>query len=83
MSIDDGPADRQPHSRSAGLRGVEGLENAFGMRRIDARPGIAHCHEGASVLLVGADQKLSYPRLNRAHRLNRVQDQVQDHLLRR
>jgi hypothetical protein len=28
-SIDDGPADRRPHPHSAGLRGVECLENAL------------------------------------------------------
>src|SRR6266576_5180955 len=42
MGVDDGPADRQPHPRSAGLGGVESLENALEMRRIDARPRIAH-----------------------------------------
>ena len=47
MGIDDGPADRQPHPHSAGLRGVESLENALEMFRINARPGIAHCHENA------------------------------------
>ena len=33
------------------------------------------------MVLLGADQQLSCPRLNRAHRFNRVQDQVQDDLL--
>jgi hypothetical protein len=60
--------------------GVESLENALQMRRVDAGAGIAHCHEDTSVLL-GADQQFSCPRLNRAHCFNRVQDQVQDDLL--
>src|SRR5712691_1919100 len=82
MGIDDGPADRQPHPNSAGLRGVESLENALEMFRTNARPGIAHCHENATGLgLLGADQQLSGPRLNRAHGFDRVQDQVQDDLL--
>ena len=38
MGIDDRPADRQPHPYSAGLGGVESLENALEMFRIDARP---------------------------------------------
>src|ERR1700738_479664 len=65
MGIYNGPADRQPHSNSIGLRGVEGLENALEMRRINARPGIAHGHEDATCLvLVGADQQLACPRFD-------------------
>jgi hypothetical protein len=51
MGVDDGPANRQPHPCSAGLCGVEGLENAIEMFRMDARPGIAHCHKDAGVVL--------------------------------
>src|SRR5712691_6848113 len=62
VGIDDRPADRQPHPNSAGLRGVESLENALEMFRTNARPGIAHCHENATGLgLLGADQQLSWP----------------------
>ena len=81
MGIDDGPANRQPHPHAAGLRGVKCLENALEMRRIDARPGIAHCHKDACAVLLGADQQLSRLCLNRAHCFDRVQDQVQDDLL--
>jgi hypothetical protein len=61
MGIDDGPADRQPHSHSAGLRGVESLENALDMLRIDARPGIANRDKDAfasvcSVLIIGSSR---------------------------
>src|SRR4051812_7171917 len=38
MGIDDRPTDRQPHSHPAGLRGVQSLENALEMLRINARP---------------------------------------------
>jgi len=41
VSIDDGPADRQPHPHSAGLRGVEGIENALDMFRIGAIGAVA------------------------------------------
>ena len=62
MGIDDGPADRQPHPHSAGFRGVESLENALDMFRINARPRIAHRHKDAICLvLLGADQQLSCP----------------------
>src|SRR4030095_702025 len=45
MSIDDGPAYRQPHPCSTGLGGVEGVEDLFEMLAINARPGIAHRHD--------------------------------------
>jgi len=82
MGLDDGPANRKPHPYSAGLRGVESLENAIEMVRINARPGIAHGHENATGLgLLGTDQQLPWPRLDRAHGFDRVQDQVQHDLL--
>ena len=81
MSIDDGPAYRQPHSCSIGLGGVESVEDALQLRPIDARSGIAHGHENACVVLLSADQQLPWTRLNRAHCFNRVEDQVQQDLL--
>ena len=52
------------------------------MVRINARPGIAHGHENATGPgLLGADQQLPWPRLDRAHGFDRVQDQVQHDLL--
>src|SRR5262249_25715615 len=70
MGVDARPADRPPHSRSAGFGSVECLENALAMPRIKARPGIAHGHEDTRVVLRGADQQLSWLRLNRPHCLN-------------
>jgi hypothetical protein len=35
MSIYNGPTDRQPNPHSAGFSGVESLENALEMFRID------------------------------------------------
>ena len=82
MGIDDRPADRQPHPHSAGFRGVESLENALEMFRINTRPRIAHCHEDAICPgLLGADRQLSWPLLNRSHCFDRIHDQVQDDLL--
>jgi hypothetical protein len=46
------------------------------------RPGIANRDEDAVRLrLLGADQQLSRPRLDRAHCFDRIQDQVQHGLL--
>src|SRR6516165_12222080 len=81
MCMDDGSADRQPHARSTGLGGVEGLEDSIEMLRINARSGIAHCDEDACLILLCADQKLSRPLLNRAHCFSRIQDEVQHDLL--
>jgi hypothetical protein len=82
MGTDDGPTNRQPHPHPAGLRGVESLENALDMLRIDAQPGIANRNEDAIFLgLLGADQQLSRPRLDRAHCFDRIQDQVERDLL--
>src|SRR6516225_9651192 len=70
MSMDDGAANRQPHACSTGFRGVEGVEDPIEIRRINARPGIAHGHEDACLILLGADQQLSCSLFNRAHCLS-------------
>ena len=42
VGFDDGSADRQTHSNSAGFRGVESFENTLEIFRINARPRIAN-----------------------------------------
>src|SRR4029078_11281321 len=59
MGLDNSPANRKPHPHAAGLRGVKCIEHALEMRRIEARPGIAHSHNDASVVVFGAEQTLS------------------------
>src|SRR5215831_21161848 len=81
MSVDDRAAYRQPHPCSTGLRGVKGIEDSIEMLRINAGPRIAYGYEGACLILLGADQQLSCPLLNRAHCFSRVQYQVQQDLL--
>ena len=52
------------------------------MLRIDARPRVAHRDEDAICpALLGADQQLTRPLVDRAHCFGRVQDQVQEDLL--
>ena len=51
VAVDDRPADRQPHSDSTGLCGVERLEDSFDLLRINARPRIPHLDEHAAVIL--------------------------------
>src|SRR5262245_44904586 len=81
MGIDDGSADGQPHPGAAGLRGVEGLENSLEMFRINARPRIAYSDQDPSLGLLSPDQQFSWPRLDRSHCLDGVEDQIQDDLL--
>ena len=81
MSVDDRPADRQPHARSIGLRGVEGVKDPVEMLRINARPRIAHGHDGACLAFLCADQQLSRPLLHRTHCFSRIQNQIQQDLL--
>jgi hypothetical protein len=81
MGVYDRPANRQPHPCSAGLCGAEGIEKALEMFRRDARPGIVQCDKDTCVVLPRADQQLSRRCLNRAHCFERVQEQIQDHLL--
>ena len=42
------------HPQALGFRGVKCIEDPFHTCRIDARPGIADCHDGAFVLLLSA-----------------------------
>src|SRR5262245_16297514 len=67
MSVDDGAANRQPHACSTGLCGEESVEDPIEISRINARPGIAHGHEDAGLVLLGADQQLSCSLFNRTH----------------
>src|SRR5258705_6911996 len=56
MGVDDRPANRQAHPHAAGLRGVKCIEHALEMRRIEARPGIAHYHKDTCAVLLSTDQ---------------------------
>src|SRR5262249_8753059 len=76
MRVDNGAADRQPHPRPPGFRSVERLEDTFQNIRGDARPRIAHGHVNAFILMLGAHQKLPWPRFDRAHGFNSIEDQV-------
>src|SRR4051794_16810087 len=82
MPFDDRTADRQPHPQTGRLRGVEGRENVLGALRRKTGPRIAHCHEHAvRVGFARADEQLSRAIADAAHRLERVDDQVQEYLL--
>src|ERR1700730_17905721 len=82
MRVDDGAADREAQPYSAGLGRVKGVEDAFEMFRINSRPRITDRDQDLiRSHSFGADRQLSARAINRAHRFDCVQDQVQDDLL--
>src|ERR1700761_5641531 len=82
MSFDDRTADRQPQSQPAGLRRMEGLEEALDSRRRQPRTGILHCdHYAIWFGLDGGDEQLSRPFRDRTHCLDSVDDEIEDNLL--
>ena len=82
MRFDDRTADRQPHPQTAGLRRVEGREEVLKTRRSQSRPRILHRDQHAVRFgLSGGDEQLSRPFRDRAHRFDRVDDEIEDNLL--
>ena len=81
VRVDDRPADRQPHAEPSGLGGDEGLEDALELRLLQAGAGIADRHlDAQSRALAGRDDQI--PRaVDDRHRLARIDQQVEDHLL--
>lgn len=60
---------------------IERLEQPIRMARFDARSGVAHLNSNrVCTLLCGADGELAAAIIDRAHRLNRVDDEVEDDL---
>ena len=47
MGLDNGSADRQPHSDAIGLARVKGLEEAIERRRVQPRARIPYCYQHA------------------------------------
>ena len=81
MSIDDGAAYRQPHARSIGLRGVEGVRP--GRDAPDRCPApesrtATRTPAWSCSVLINSSRG---PVLNRAHCFSRVQNQIQQDLL--
>jgi hypothetical protein len=82
MSFDDRTADRQPHPQTAWLRCVEGGEEVRETRRGQAWPRILHRDQHAIRFgLSSGDEQLSRPFRDRAHCLDGVDDEIEDHLL--
>jgi hypothetical protein len=82
MPLDDGAADRQPNAHPIGLGGVERFEALVHALSVQAHAHIldAQAHSIAFVSL-GSDQHLSWAILDVAHRVCRVQEEIQNDLL--
>ena len=82
VGIDDGPADRQADSQSAGLRGVEGFEHPLAMLQCDAWTRVANRDEHAERRTrFGADDHASQFSVDAGHGFDRIEAQIQHHLL--
>src|SRR5260370_4765487 len=82
MRFADRAANREPEPQTARLGRVEWLEDMLSGPRRKSRTRISHCDEHATGLrFFRADQQVPRTVAGFAHRLDRVDDQVQDYLL--
>src|SRR5690242_1280138 len=70
MTLDNGPAHRQADPHTAGLRGVERVEEPVRALVLKTHSGILHGQEHAIAFVSsGTDEQLPGPALDRAHRI--------------
>jgi hypothetical protein len=82
MSLNDGAADREPHTHAVALCGVKGVKHFVHALAVNAEAGISHREAyGVAVVMVGSDQQLTRAVVYVGHRIRRVPQQVQHHLL--
>src|SRR6201999_1533744 len=82
MRFDDRGAKGKPQPQTAWLRRVESLEQLLDGRQREAWTRISHLDQHAIRLcLSGADQQVSVLFLEAAHRVDRIDDQVEYYLL--
>ena len=80
VAFDDRVADRKAHSHAMLLRREKCLEDAIKIGRINSRSSIFDRHM-YHASLVSFGSHLQHALLNRMHRLDGINDQVQNHLL--
>src|SRR4030095_3822002 len=82
MCFDDRPADGEANPETSELGTVERSEDAFGVVRIQARPGILNHNDNlAAAAIARSDLQLTWPFGTAAHRFNCISNQVQNDLL--
>src|ERR1700742_2809804 len=80
--FDDRTTDRQPQSQTVRLGSVEGVEKAIEGGRCQSGTRILHSHKhGARLLHPAADEQLPRPVTYATHRLDRINDQIENNLL--
>src|ERR1700740_2786761 len=81
VGFDNRPADRESKPQTARLRRVESFEHTVKSRRCESRSRISHLYRHAIRFVTGADEQLSLPFADAAHRLDGIDDQVEQYLL--
>src|SRR6266849_3316013 len=82
MSLDDRAADRQSHTHSFGLGGVEGVEDAVHVGWIESRTDICDRDQHVARLLeLRSNSQYPRPVHDRAHCLDAIHDQIEDDML--
>src|SRR6266436_6038061 len=81
MGLNDRTGDRQTHPHAARFCREQWIEYPLELLRADSCPGIRHRYDyGAAVVDLGPHAQEPRPILGR-HRIDRVRDQIQKHLL--
>src|ERR1700675_4896236 len=82
MRFDDRAANGETQPQTARFGRVESLEQLLDSRRREAWPRISYLDQHAIRLgLLGADQQVSVPFVEAAHRVDRIHDQIEYYLL--
>ena len=82
MCLDDRAADGKPQADSLGFGREEGLEQMFRGFGVNPHTGIRYRNRcAASILIPGFDHYQARRRLGAIHGINRVNKQINDHLL--
>ena len=82
VRLNDGARDRQAHAQALALRRVQRLEDPFDVAQVDPRPGVLdRDRDGPGAGRERADREGGVTTVGLAHRLDAVEDHVEDHLL--
>src|SRR5262249_38297840 len=80
VGLDNGAADRQADTHAVALVGDKGLEKLRHQVRRDPGPSVGH-PDGDHLVVAGCGGNKEFASLRRLHGLDRISQQVQQHLL--
>src|SRR4029077_1971487 len=82
MTLDDRATYGEPHPHPVSLRGIERAEQLVRGFRPETASRLPHTEtHGIARIRFGPDEQLPWPIVHAAHRVGRVAEQVQHHLL--